>query len=47
MSEFAVEAHGLRKAFGEVQALDGLSLDVRAGEVLGFFGRRGEMQIGG
>ena len=26
MSEFAVEAHSLRKAFGKVQALDGLSL---------------------
>jgi hypothetical protein len=28
MSEFAVEAHSLRKAFGEVQALGGLSLVV-------------------
>ena len=31
MSKPAVEAHGLRKAFGEVQALDGLSLAVPAG----------------
>ena len=41
MSEFAVEAHGLRKAFGEVQALDGLSLAVPAGSVLGLLGPNG------
>jgi len=38
MSKPAVEAHGLRKAFGEVQALDGLSLAVPAGSVLGLPG---------
>ena len=31
MSKPMVEAYGLRKAFGEVQALDGLSLAVPAG----------------
>ena len=31
MSEPTVEAYGLRKAFGGVQALDGLSLAVPAG----------------
>jgi daunorubicin resistance ABC transporter ATP-binding subunit len=41
MSEFAVEAHSLRKAFGEVQALDGLSLAVPAGSVLGLLGPNG------
>jgi len=41
MSEFAVEAHGLRKAFGEVQALDGLSLMAPAGSVLGLLGPNG------
>jgi ABC-2 type transport system ATP-binding protein len=35
MSKPAVEAHGLRKAFGKVQALDGLSLAVPAGAVPG------------
>ena len=41
MSEPAVEAYGLRKAFGEVQALDGLSLAVPAGSVLGLLGPNG------
>jgi daunorubicin resistance ABC transporter ATP-binding subunit len=40
-SEAAVEAHGLRKAFGKVQALDGLSLAVPAGSVLGLLGPNG------
>jgi ABC-2 type transport system ATP-binding protein len=37
----AVEVHDLRKAFGHVQALDGLDLTVRAGEVAGFLGPNG------
>jgi daunorubicin resistance ABC transporter ATP-binding subunit len=41
MSKPAVEAYGLRKAFGEVQALDGLSLAVPAGSVLGLLGPNG------
>ncbi|HEY1819729.1 MAG TPA: ATP-binding cassette domain-containing protein [Trebonia sp.] len=41
MSEPVVEARGLRKAFGEVQALDGLSLAVPAGSVLGLLGPNG------
>jgi ABC-2 type transport system ATP-binding protein len=32
---------GLRKRFGAVQALDGVSLDVRPGEVFGFLGANG------
>jgi ABC-2 type transport system ATP-binding protein len=40
-SKPAVEPHGLRKAFGEVQALDGLSLAVPAGSVLGLLGPNG------
>jgi daunorubicin resistance ABC transporter ATP-binding subunit len=41
MSEPAIEADGLRKAFGKVQALDGLSLAVPAGSVLGLLGPNG------
>ena len=41
MSEFTVEAHDLRKAFGGVQALDGLNLAVPAGSVLGLLGPNG------
>ena len=41
MSKPAVEADGLRKAFGEVQALDGMSLAVPAGSVLGLLGPNG------
>ena len=37
----AVEVHDLRKAFGHVQALNGLDLTVRAGEVAGFLGPNG------
>jgi daunorubicin resistance ABC transporter ATP-binding subunit len=41
MSESAVEIRDLRKAFGRVQALDGLSLSVPAGSVLGLLGPNG------
>ena len=41
MSEATVEARDLRKAFGDVQALDGLSLAVPAGSVLGLLGPNG------
>jgi ABC-type multidrug transport system ATPase subunit len=41
MSKPMVEAHGLRKAFGKVQALDGLGLAVPAGSVLGLLGPNG------
>jgi ABC-2 type transport system ATP-binding protein len=36
-----LQIDGLRKAFGEVQALDGISLTVRPGEVFGFLGANG------
>ena len=32
---------GLRKRFGDVQALDGVSFAVRPGEVFGFLGANG------
>jgi ABC-2 type transport system ATP-binding protein len=41
MSESAVEIRDLRKAFGGVQALDGLSLSAPAGSVLGLLGPNG------
>ena len=37
----AIEADGLRKAFGQVAALDGLSFQVPAGSVLGLLGPNG------
>lgn len=40
-SERVVEAQGLVKCFGSFRALDGLDLDVRRGEVLGFLGPNG------
>jgi ABC-2 type transport system ATP-binding protein len=33
--------HDLRKSFGSVRAVDGLSLDIRRGEVFGFLGPNG------
>lgn len=36
-----IRAEGLTKTFGRVRALDGLDLDVRAGEVHGFLGPNG------
>lgn len=37
----AITVSGLRKSFGRTQALDGLDLDVEAGEVHGFLGPNG------
>lgn len=37
----ALRARGLRKSFGDVQALDGMSLSVEAGELFGFLGANG------
>ena len=41
MSETAIEVAGLRKRFGPVTALDGMSFAVRPGEVTGFIGPNG------
>ena len=41
MSDAAVEADGLRKRFGDVLALDGLSFAAQAGSVLGLLGPNG------
>ncbi|MBO3725729.1 ABC transporter ATP-binding protein [Actinomyces bowdenii] len=41
LSDFAVRAEGMVKAFGRTRALDGLDLRVRTGEVHGFLGPNG------
>ena len=41
MSELAVDVRGLRKRYGDVTAVDGLDLDIRAGEVFGLLGPNG------
>lgn len=39
--QIAIRAVGLRKAYGEVVALDGLDLEVRQGEIFGLIGANG------
>ena len=39
--DYAIEARGLRKRFGDTQALDGVDLAVRTGTVLGVLGPNG------
>ena len=36
-----IRTHGLTKQFGQVTAVDGVDLDVRAGDVYGFLGANG------
>ena len=40
-SEFAIETQGLRKVYGDVIAVGGLTLQVQQGEVFGFLGPNG------
>ncbi len=40
-SPFAVEAQGLVKSYGIVKAVDGVSFQVRRGEIMGFLGANG------
>ena len=39
--EFAISTRGLRKAYGDVQALDGVDIDAARGSVLGLLGPNG------
>ncbi|AEA24206.1 ABC transporter ATP-binding protein [Pseudonocardia benzenivorans] len=41
MSDALVQARGLRKSFGEVEAVRGIDVDVARGEVFGFLGPNG------
>ncbi|MBI5710453.1 MAG: ABC transporter ATP-binding protein [Candidatus Eisenbacteria bacterium] len=41
MSEPPLRVRGLTRRYGELTAVDGLSLEVRAGEILGFLGPNG------
>jgi len=41
VSELAVRCHGLQKRYGDVVAVDGLSLDVHRGECFGLLGPNG------
>jgi ABC-2 type transport system ATP-binding protein len=41
MADLAIRTRALRKTFGDVHALNGLDLEVRTGEVLGFLGPNG------
>ncbi len=41
MTDYAIEIHGLTKSFGSNQVLNGVSLQVPAGETFAFLGRNG------
>ncbi|MBN2045728.1 MAG: ABC transporter ATP-binding protein, partial [Anaerolineales bacterium] len=41
VEEFAIETLGLQKSYGNVQALRGVDLQVRPGEIFGFLGPNG------
>jgi ABC-2 type transport system ATP-binding protein len=41
MSEFAVEARGLRKSYSDVEAVRGVDLSIRAGEIFALIGPNG------
>jgi ABC-type multidrug transport system ATPase subunit len=41
MSDYAIDVRGLRKSFGELRVVEGLSLQVAGGEICGFLGANG------
>lgn len=41
MADLAIEAHDLTRYFGEVHAVDGVSLDIPRGQIFGFLGPNG------
>jgi ABC-2 type transport system ATP-binding protein len=42
MDEMAVRVRGLRKRYGDVDAVDGVDLDIPCGEVFALLGPNGE-----
>ena len=40
MTALAIDARGLTRRFGGFTAVDGITFDVRAGEVFGFLGAK-------
>ena len=41
MSDYVIDVHDLRKSFGDLKVVDGLSLQVAKGEICGFLGANG------
>src|SRR5215471_7909885 len=41
MSDYVIDVHDLRKSFGALKVVDGLSLQVATGEICGFLGANG------
>ncbi len=41
MNDYAIDVRGLRKSFGELKVVEGLSLQVAEGEICGFLGANG------
>jgi ABC-type multidrug transport system ATPase subunit len=41
MNDYAIDVRGLRKSFGELRVVEGLSLQVAGGEICGFLGANG------
>jgi ABC-type multidrug transport system ATPase subunit len=41
MSDYVIDVSGLRKSFGDLKVIEGLSLQVAAGEICGFLGANG------
>ncbi len=41
MSDYVIDVHDLRKSFGAIKVVDGLSLQVAKGEICGFLGANG------
>ncbi|HSC79905.1 MAG TPA: ATP-binding cassette domain-containing protein, partial [Chitinolyticbacter sp.] len=41
MSDYAIDVQGLSKQFGDKRVVDGVSLQVRRGEIFGFLGPNG------
>ena len=39
--DLAIQVHGLTKSYGKIQALKGIDLEVKPGEIFGFLGPNG------